>query len=440
MLWKIAICLTLGAQLMALSCSTPQSLTRFEPKTDIYELKLFVNDNKDAAVLCNLKETDGIFYLVAQNALGAKWSEPYVLAKSKEANAHRLVGRLDTNGNVFAAWQLCENSMLSTERCPIQWAMKTAQEMWCLDPQFYSYKGHYFHAMAMDPRGKIFYVGSENKHMYFSILDRYRPCCESLFVRIPESHYCIKSDVAYGQKEVAFAAWITQQTIAKGWSTSVQYTFEGLFYKGSREWSSPVKIYEMTLPDTNNIPIVMLKVILDSQDNPTIVWQQYEKDKSKLRAMTHTKEGWIGPHDLCELTSWIADLQLAYDKKDNLAALWYSHQDGKAFVHVANKPASQEWLPSKIIRNAWVKDPRLASDLQGHFLAVWREEPTYDSNVIWGSIYSEEFSAWSKPVQLSPQGKYSHPAIAFTEAGKGYIAWIQEGEKKEIQVAEISLR
>ena len=447
MLTKIAVCVAIGAKLLALSCSNPQSLTRFEPEKNIQNLQLNVNENGDAVIFCCLKEADGTL-LVAQNCHEGKWLEPCVVAKVDSA-IWLLNTYLDSQGTTFASWQALKNSFQDTVLNPIQSASKQPREKWCVNPHFYSQKDVYLRHMCMDKEGKLFLAGTEPHHINLSVVDSNLPCCQSLLLQLPlPDGYCAKSHVAYGKNNTAFAVWIKQQPIKSVWSPYVQYTLEGIWYQGNHRWSLCDKIHEVQLPDVFDISAVgLLKILLDSKDNPTIVWQQYERDKtSKLRAMTRVKDAWVGPVDLCAPTKSISDLQLSVDGKDNWVVVWQSYSEEEKIAHsiinAAYKPWGQAWTPVVQIsgNHPWATSPVLASNHLGNFVVLWRTDSQKPSP-IYGSVYSDEFSAWSKPVRLTPEGmNYLNPAVAFDEQGKGYVTFIQCSEKKELQIAELSLK
>ena len=444
MFCRIVFSLALGAKLLALSTSSPQSLTRFDPETNIQNLQLNVNENGDAIIFCCLKEAHGASLLVAQNCTQGKWLEPCVVTKLDSAigsvNTH-----LDSKGTAFASWQALKNNFQDTVLNPLQFASKQPREKWCVNPRFYAEKDVYLKHMVMDQGGKLFLAATEPHHINLSIVDPNLPCCQSLLLHLPHPDgYCAKAQVAYGKNKTAFAVWVKQQTMKAGWNSYVQYTLEGVWYQGNHRWSPCDKIYEMQLPDVFDISAIgLVKMILDSKDNPTLVWQQYDRDKTcKLRGMTRVKDVWVGPVDLCAPTQWIADLQLDVDNKDNLVVIWQSYRENASIVHAAYKPCDQSWVPTVQINgnNLGATSPVLASNHQGNFVVLWRTDSQKPSP-IYGSVYSDEFSAWSKPVRLTPEGMNClNPAIAFNERGKGFMAFIHCSEKKELQIAELSLK
>ncbi len=444
MLAKIAICIVVGAQLLALGISSPQSLTRFDSENNLQNLQLNVNENGDAVIFCCLKEANGTSLLVAQNCTQGKWLEPCVVAKV-DSTIWSLNTYLDSKGTAFASWQALKNNFQDTALNPIQFASKQPRETWCVNSRFYSEKDVYLRHMSMDKEGKLFLAATEPLHINLSVVDPNLPCCQSLLLHLPHPDgYCVRSQVAYGKNNTAFAVWIKQQRVKSGWSPCVQYTFEGMWYKGNHRWSPCDKIHEMQLPDVFDISAIgWMKILLDSKDDPTIVWQQYDRDKTcKLRAMTRIKDAWAGPVDLCASTTWISDLQLAVDGKDNLLVIWQSYRETHSIISAAYKPMGQAWMPTVQIsgNHLGATSPVLASNHQGNFVVLWRTDSQKPSP-IYGSVYSDEFSAWSKPVQITPEGvNCLNPAMAFNEQGKGYVAFIQCFEKKELQIAELSLK
>lgn len=412
--------------MLALSCSTPMTLTRFDSNSNIQSLQLQANDKEDILLICDLRDAEGKAFLIAQSYKGGRWIEPYVL--SREVTAYSSHVYLNSEGTGFISRQIKEG---------VEWAMKNPQEPWCITPYFYGEEGVRLLATLLDRKGNVFLVGAEKGYLNLSIVDPKKPCCESLFLRLPDRGYCAGAYTSHGKKDAIFAAWVTEQPISGWWSQSRQYTMEGAWHKEGR-WFPCDKIHEMTLPENSKVGII--KVVLDTQNNPTIVWQQYGEDKkSQLRAMTYVKDAWVGPFDLCASKEWISDVQLEFDGKDNLLVVWHSYKDKISTVYTAYKPAGQRWMPAKEISKEWATDPVLATDERGHFVVLWRSDE--QASPVYGSVYSDEFSAWSKPLQLTPDKmKYSHMAITFNEQGKGFVAFIHAAEKKELQFAEIKLK
>ena len=101
------------------------------------------------------------------------------------------------------------------------------------------------------------------------------------------------------------------------------------------------------------------------------------------------------------------------DEKGNCLAIWRNLLEGA--IHSVYKPLGQPWsAPALVASSVLYIDPVLAFDYAGNFVLIWSEMDK-QKGVVWGSAFSTQDALWSKPTQLSPDGRLcAMPSIAMT--------------------------
>jgi hypothetical protein len=127
------------------------------------------------------------------------------------------------------------------------------------------------------------------------------------------------------------------------------------------------------------------RVAVDSQGNAVAVWQQLDGQHSRIAANRYmvgtgwSKAQWIDAPDTKEAHA----PQVSFDGQGNAIAVWQS-KVGQRMGIVANRmvPGAGWGLAAPIeTGNGFASAPHIASDAQGHLVALWQLQGSKDTTV-----------------------------------------------------------
>ena len=450
MLTKIAVCIAMGAKLLALSCSNPVTIAQYEhtkhADEKIHNFQLKVNEKGDLTSFWCTKEALGSALQIAHKWKGEEWTSPAIITRAADFNW--LTTHLSAQREMYVAWRVGSN-FGDIKSHPICYARRTGEGHWYINSQVFNRsEGIYFQNMVMDKEGKLFLSGLTSNFVLDLIEAQPKhPQEDPLFQQFFKNEgYFAKVETAVGAKGTACATWLT---IEENPQTKIDHCFlECSLKRVDFPWSEPEKVYVAAFPLNDSYgKISSIKTVIDSQGNPTIIWTVRESaNLIKIQAISRVDGSWVGPIDLCAPTEWIYSLEAAIDDQDNILAVWkeYHVQKGgkKSVICGAYKPCQENWTPPVIISDPKIDscDPVLAHDHRGTFVVAWMSGFGRPGRV-YGSSFSKKYSAWSMPALLTPEGSLGlSPVLAFSENGEGYMAWLDCSDQRKIQVAQLQIK
>lgn len=435
MLKQIAFCIALGSKLLALSLSTPVTLTQLEPQHIPFNIQVVMNEQGDAVVTwANMTSpTEGALESAMRTKEGT-WLPPTLISKEKVGMYSQTV--IDPEGNVGVLWKPDYESLT------LYLAEKKWMEPWSKPEEIsFSYKDVKFEKVVIDRDRNLVALGEMpfGKGTAVALAFRDVKTHEIMYNERGQVDFSWRPEVFVDSRGVALAVWHSDRMIPGWFSRTDERAFEGAWHEDHQQWSMPEKIFALPNSDT----VSAIKIAVDAQRNAVVLRVVGLGDNTKLQAFSRVNEKWLAPVEIAQVGRYMIDLSISMDEKGNFLAIWSDMK--KNTLHSVYKPFAGEWQTSlEVLQEGMARFPALAFDHAGNFVLVWSKTGKEDAE-IQGAVFATRDGKWSKPGKISPDGCICmFPTVAFSESGKGILAWAQilnlNDPRPFIQAAEIEVK
>lgn len=195
-------------------------------------------------------------------------------------------------------------------------------------------------------------------------------------------------------------------------------------------WQAPVDVSQVS--STDHSP----QVVVDPNNNITIVWWKYKKTKGIIQSSTMPFGGtWTVPDTLSRPVRDAENLQIAIDADGNATAVWTEFNGKKWIVRSSAKPFGGTWQEVPDTLTFGGDNPQIAIDAHGNITAVWQKYETTHNSI--QSSTKPLGGIWGAPDTLScPNQDAGNPQIVVNASGCVTAIWrANDGNNRIIQAS-----
>lgn len=431
MIYRMLCCFLASSQLIALSISSPQTITNRDVKMGPW----FAANEKGDALLCwiGIKENDTL--VVSTKSQQGQWRPPQTIAEIGHLSTYggpQLYCTIDSKGIPYIVWQahkLEDRSGYVTSWGRDDWIEGVTQkaENWSKAVTFSNSEPVVLQAIGLDKEEHLSILveklGKElrslNLTSWSSDLTQRPDGFSQLF---PETH---ATTLATSPKLEPFFAFVAPSKENPDITT---------IYELSCKNGSP--IYEK-IGEFESEAFYHFQATQDGHGRRALIWISGKED-DLVCVMTKDEERWSSPF-IFQNKGEILGCSIAFDDKGNTMIVW----SGENTVQLAYKPSMEQWLLPVFISSStqtrW-SYPKVIFDRDHHFVIVWSQWEGQPQ--IYGTTFSTATQQIEQPNLLTPPNEFAaKPSIAFFEKGKGVIVWTSvKDENPIIRTADLSVK
>jgi hypothetical protein len=196
------------------------------------------------------------------------------------------------------------------------------------------------------------------------------------------------------------------------------------YYDAGAGWSTPVTV------NPSNRYANRGDVGFSADGSATLAWAQYDGNAGReIRASRYVPQSGWGMPELISvgLNGTSGDVHVAVDADGDAMAAWVQDNGLEEDVYTSYFTPGSGWMtPAKVDTETGDTDyPKLAFDLNGEVIAVWRQIVPNPTRPF---MYSSRFTAaggWGTPQQISSFGSAFYPELGIDPSGHALVVWYE---------------